>query len=145
MTSNNVDTIYTIDELIEMGKENSLTLQNTNIFAHDKASDITYPIQNVFRDAYRPLLLRYCRRIELDDASLNHYKYNPKLMSFDLYGGVELWYLILWMNNMTSVTQFNRKYLILFNPNYLSVLANILNNEDENLYNNHKQPIETFT
>jgi len=144
MLSNNVNDFYTIQDLIELGKENSLNLENTNILAKNNHCDITYPIHNILRDSYRPIILRYCKEITLDDEALEFYKYNPKKMSFNLYGGVELWHLLLWINNMTSITQFNRKKLLIFHPQQIPLLSTILDLEEVNLYDNRKSPYENM-
>jgi len=144
MVSNNVNDIYKIKDLITLGKENSLNLELTNIFAKNTNCEIIYPIHNILRDSYRQIILRYCSKLELDDEDMIRYKYNPKKLSYDIYGGVELWHLLLWINNMTSVSQFNRKNILVFNPAYIHILSRIIDLEEENLYKNKHNPIENL-
>ena len=144
MSNNDVDSLYSISDLIEIGKNNSLSLDNTNIYAYDHNSKIAYPVQNIFRGEYRQIIYQNCKKIKLNDKALEHYKYNPKKLSKDLYGIVDLWHLVLWLNNMVSVSEFNKAELILLDPSRLSVLSDILTRESDYLYDNTINPIQTL-
>ena len=57
--------------------------------------------------------------------------YNPKRLSFDLYGTTELWALLLDINELVSVAQFNLQTLKVFSGSILDKLQRILNLEQE--------------
>ena len=131
-----------IDDLINSGINNALTTNNTNFWA--KVKDIVFPNQNVFRAYYRPLIMRYCQKINLSDALAKRYRFRPKTLSHDLYGTVDLWHIILWLNNLTTVTEFNLKSIVVLNPGKGEILVRILENEEENLTNNNLNPMQKF-
>ena len=142
MVNNDVTNEPNINDLIEKGTENTLTLSNTNINSKNEDCEIIYPIQNILRQHYRPLLLRYCKKITLSDVAFIKYKYKPKSLSYDLYGGTELWHLILWLNDMITVTEFTKKELVLLEPSAISVINNILEKEENNINLNREDPIK---
>ena len=67
---------------------------------------------------------------------MRKYKYNPKLLSFDIYGTTELWFLILEANELHSATQFNNQVIYLFRTDVVEKMTRILNLEvDTKNYN----------
>lgn len=51
--------------------------------------------------------------------------YNPKIVSFDLYGTVELWIALLRVNNMRNISEFHFPIIKIYNPQQLMQLINI--------------------
>jgi hypothetical protein len=139
---NHIDTttINNIRDFVELGMENSLTLSNTNIYC--EKDDVVIPFQNIFRESYRPIILRYCKKVKLSDDAFDYYKYKPKTFSYNLYGTVDLWHLILWLNDMTSILQFTKQELIALDPSALDILATILKQQENYLIDNKENPIE---
>jgi hypothetical protein len=74
---------------------------------------------------------------QMTDAELIKYKFQPKYLSFDLYGTTELWSLILKVNNMLSATQFTRRNIKILTNNIFSVLNEILILEDKEIKENN--------
>jgi len=66
--------------------------------------------------------------VTLSDEEKSKYRYNPKLMSFDVYGTTELWFLILWANELYSSTEFTLETnrLIMYNSTILEKLERII-------------------
>lgn len=69
--------------------------------------------------------------VALSDEEFAKYQYNPKLMSFDVYGTTELWFLILLANELYSATQFNMQTLRMYKPNALSKIERIIELDKE--------------
>lgn len=91
-----------------------------------------------------PILLKYDEelathiiQLNLTDAELNKYKYNPKLLSYDLYNTTELWFMILRVNELYSTTQFNLNPLLAYDAAIIRLINTVINLEqpfiDENL------------
>ena len=132
----NIDTTkkYNIEDFINTGKDNSYNLENTNFY--NEIDGIQIPVKSIFFETYRGLILNNCIKVKMSDKKLNRYRYRPKLLSYDLYGTTDLWHLILWINNMYSVTQFNESSIYIFNPDKLNLLVRIINNETEDIIDN---------
>ena len=74
------------------------------------------------------------------DKEMIYYMYQPKLFCYDTYGTVELWALLLKLNHMTTVMDFNRKTIKV--PQYaktIQMLNQILTMEDYNIAKNKKE------
>jgi hypothetical protein len=138
MINNKTDQEYRIKQFIELGSENSLTLDNTSLLTETQG--VTFPTYNILRQKYRGIILENSLQIELDDNLLNYYKYKPKLLSLKLYNTTELWHLLLWLNNMTSIMQFSQKKMVVFNPDAMDVLNKIIQRESDLILLNHDNP-----
>ena len=132
----NADTTksYLIEDAIKYGKNNSFTLENTSLY--NQIDQIKIPTSNLFYEKYRGLILNNCVKVKIPENGMVKYKFRPKLLSYDLYGTVDLWYLLLWINNMYSSTQFNEQTIYIFNPDKINILVRIVNMEAEVVYEN---------
>lgn len=80
---------------------------------------------------YMPELRKMVTKVTLNNEDYAKYKYNPKLMSYDLYGTTEFWFLLLDINELHSVTEFDLKTVYVFTPDIVDKLSRILNLEEE--------------
>ena len=80
--------------------------------------------------------------VEMSDKEFEKYRYKPKLLCVELYDNIDLAPLILRMNNMLSVLEFNKKNIKLFKTSVISYLNEMKNLEksrlDENESENNK-------
>jgi len=83
---------------------------------------------NILSDYIDDIKEEYSAKYTFDDNQFLKYKYKPKLVAFDLYGCAELGTLLLLINDMYSVRQFNRKDVILIDPTKIKELVNYLFN-----------------
>ena len=59
------------------------------------------------------------------------YKYNPSRLSDYLYGTCEYAWLLLFVNEMYSVTEFNKRTIYIIKPNDINMLVEILSVMDD--------------
>jgi hypothetical protein len=79
----------------------------------------------------------------LSDYTLfDHQLLRPEYASFDIYGTTDLWYLLLFVNNMTRPDEFTKREIKVFNPAYLDLLNDIIEKEKKLLDNNMSNPEE---
>jgi len=69
----------------------------------------------------------------LDYTLYAHQVYRPEYASYDIYGTTDLWYLLLFVNNMTRPDEFNKTKIKVFNPAYMDLLNNIIEKEKASL------------
>lgn len=114
-----------MDEYIDDGHKSVLSLNNfyeTILVSSDNKPDHIY--QTPFSDFF----IKY--RKELEDA-IELYTvperlfYQPKTLSYELYGTTELWLSILRVNGMRNVTEFHEPIIQVYNPSKLMELINI--------------------
>ena len=80
---------------------------------------------------YMPEIKTMIQRITLSEKDFKKYQYNPKRLSFDLYGTTELWALLLDINELVSAAQFNLQTLNVFSGSIVDKLQRVLNLEGE--------------
>ena len=86
-------------------------------------------------DDYMYELKKLAINIELTNDELVKYNYKPKLLSADIYGMTDFYYLILLLNGICNVKEFHNINPLKLIPaddlgNYLS---SILTNESKNI------------
>lgn len=85
---------------------------------------------------YFDIFKRDARTITLTDAELIKYRYQPKMFCYEYLGSIELWSLLLRLNNMTSITEFNKATFKIPPINTLELLNEVLILEDDNIEKN---------
>ena len=108
---------YTIEDFISCQSDEDVCFNNLS-FQHletyeDISTDIKYPVYNVLGDYLEEIRQDYCVPVVMSDKEFIRYRYRPKLLSFDVYGATEIFFIVLEINDMYSVKQFVKKHLIL--------------------------------
>jgi len=80
---------------------------------------------------YMPELKDIKIKISLSNEEYSKYKFNPKVLSYDIYGTTELCFLILEANELHTITEFNSRTIYLFRVDVVDKLVRILNLENE--------------
>lgn len=125
-----------IEEFVQTGKENAYTLENSSIYK--TLDNYSFPTSNVLRDKYRHIVESFCIEIELTEDEFEPYKYRPKTLSYRLYQTVDLWHVLLWINNIPTTSQFDQCKIKIIDPNRLYDIKLILEKESENLLNSRR-------
>jgi hypothetical protein len=105
---------------------------------------IQFAVGNIVTDDYFPELKAKCVKVHLDDKEIQKYKYRPKLLAYDVYDNAELYYIILRINDLYNVKDFNisKKYIYLLPKKDLKAfLADIYTFSNDNILtfnSNHK-------
>lgn len=128
MAIQQINSIKTISNQIRYGSIIELSVRNFH--EHDvlHTKEDTKIILNTLSilNNYWHFLQNYIVSVELSPEEIHKYEYKPKLMSYDLYGTIEYYYLILRINNMDSVSDFgNIKNLKLFSRGITAFLNEV--------------------
>ena len=135
-TSNYVRT--TIQNIIDHGKHlkiNNSELSLKHVMNNSADEKFIINITNLF-EKYYELLLDNTVIVVLTDEEYLKYRFKPKVLSYDLYGTMELHYMLLRLNYVYSVTNFDFKEVRVFNTNILSLLNEIMILENEEFIEN---------
>lgn len=130
----------TIEEFVEMGACDEITYKNFSILAKfiGESSTVEYAQDNIIYD-YMDELLEKAITYEFSDDEYLKYRYKPKLLSYDIYDTTELFFIILAINGMCSVKDFNkRKIKILYKSDMFDLLNQIYNAESDYILYNRK-------
>lgn len=90
---------------------------------------------------YIGYLKAYCIKIDCPQK----YYYKPEYLAYDLYGSVDLWYLIMWFNDIPSAMDFNKPQVIVFNPSKMSVINTIISKQLKSFKRNENELVENLT
>jgi hypothetical protein len=87
---------------------------------------------------YRNELNKHVQKYTFSDSDVKKYNFKPELLSYDVYGTIELAPFILRINNMVSVTEFTNleNGLKLFDGGIFDFLNEILIKEKQTIATN---------
>lgn len=130
------DTIVTLDTLFFKAVHNyddsdSYVMNEDCIldnYRNDLFGDVVRNITGEERDLYEGYKL-----LSLNTKEFGMYKFNPKKLCYDLYGTTELWFLLLRLNEMHSVTEFNINPVKVFSITVLDKINDVLNREEDRI------------
>lgn len=124
----------TLTELIEYGKDLEISHGkiNSNLKIHDtKTGDIIKIPYSSIISKYREYFDPYIIRLELDEEEQRIYWHSPKMLSYDLYGTVEYWSILLYINESASILDFEPKFLNVIDKEHIQDIVNELMIIDE--------------
>lgn len=128
----------TIQSIIDDGKELKITgndLHFKHVVTNTKGEKYVV-LMNALFEKYYSLMLDHSTLVELTDEEYHKYRYKPRVMSTDLYGTPELHFLLLRVNHLVSVTEFDLKVMRVFEQDIVGILNEIIIHENENYIDN---------
>ena len=78
---------------------------------------------------YQRELSQYIEKMDLSTTDYIKYRFNPKRFSYDIYGTTELWFLVLYANELYNIGQFDLHSVYYYSPASFIVLNRILDLE----------------
>lgn len=121
-------TTYTLNQFIQAGR---MTTVSYNRFSYREAisNGTIVSILNVIND-YIDEIKESAVNVELDTAQYRKYRMKPKLLCYDVYGNTEVYWVILLLNGMIDVKEFDMKVLKMLRVDDMeTLLTNIYNAE----------------
>jgi hypothetical protein len=128
----------TIQSIIDEGKNLKIInreLSLKEIMVNSVGEKIVVNMYNLY-EKYYELLLDHTARVVLSEQEQMRYRFNPRLLSKDLYGTIELHYMLLRLNHVYSVINFDFTEVTVFKPSVITLLNEIMVIESENFIEN---------
>lgn len=121
----------TISEYSKAYSDTDITFNSLHYKEKDSVDDSTSLIllNDSILDKYRTDLAEKIISKTFTNEEFNKYQYNPKRLSFDLYGTTELWGLLLEVNQLHSVTEFNINPVKVYDGSIISCINSIFSLE----------------
>ena len=94
-------------------------------------------------DHFISSLNKYKSTMTLTEDLYDKYKFNPKMMSYDLYGTVDYWWLLLQANEMHSAVEFNKRTIKYFSASAIKQLIPMILRSDYFVYNLYAEEART--
>ena len=120
---------YTLDDFVELQSVDNMTYYNFSIL--EIIDGVQHLDHNLVED-YLKELEATCVTLELSNEEMSRYRYNPDLLAYDIYGSVQLDFIILLLNDMIDPKDFDRKKLKLPYASSLSIFLNTLYSKESN-------------
>lgn len=120
----------TIQQQVAQG--NALAISNANINYHKVlAADGDKVVINFesLLTQYRYFLKKHIVILTLTDEQYLNYRFKPKSLSYDLYGTIEMASMLLSINNVVSVSEFDFKKVKVFDSGIKDFINEVLNKE----------------
>ena len=135
MAISNPALTYTLDDFISMQISDDMTYYNFSIL--EIIDGVQHLDHNLVED-YLKELEATCVTLELSNEEMSRYRYNPDLLAYDIYGSVQLDFIILLLNDMIDPKDFDRKKLKLPYASSLSIFLNTLYSKESNYINENR-------
>ena len=120
----------TIQQQVAQG--NALAISNANINYHKVlAADgdkVVIKFESLLTQ-YRYFLKKHIVILTLTDEQYLNYRFKPKSLSYDLYGTIEMASMLLSINNVVSVSEFDFKKVKVFDSGIKDFINEVLNKE----------------
>ena len=121
MAISNPALTYTLDDFISMQISDDMTYYNFSIL---EVIDGVEHLDSNLVEIYLEELKSQCVSVQFSEEELKKYKYNADLLAYNLYGSVQLDFVILLLNDMYDPKEFTKKNVILPHSSTLSKFLN---------------------
>ena len=128
MAISNPALTYTLDDFISMQISDDMTYYNFSIL---EVIDGVEHLDSNLVEIYLEELKSQCVSVQFSEEELKKYKYNADLLAYDLYGSVQLDFVILLLNDMYDPKEFTKKNIILPHSSTLSKFLNDVYSKEE--------------
>jgi hypothetical protein len=134
MTSKEV----TLEDFAASKPSNKLSYYDLSLLQKSNGNNIEFSIYNVISD-YMADINAVTVDIVLTEEEYMKYRYKPKLLANKVYGNPELFFIILLVNGIWSVKDFNYRKIKLVKRKDLSTMLSSINSSERSFldtYNN---------
>ena len=125
---------YTLNQFIEMKDIDKLVYRRYSIMQRSLTNEeLIYCIDNVIYTYMEEMNARR-KIVSVTETERIKYAYKPKLLAYDIYGSTELFFLLLALNGMCNLKQFDlseRRFFALTPQDASTYMSNIYNAESE--------------
>lgn len=104
--SKDVTQTHTIGEFIRVGTSINDHTGYRDLSYYDTRDGIEFTLKALIDD-YLYELKEMAIDVNLTDKEVMKYRYNPKLLCYDIYGSTKIYYIILRLNDMCNVHEFD--------------------------------------
>ena len=136
---NNPALTYTLDQFISMKDSDDMTYNNFSIY--DKIDNQKILESNLI-DEYLDELTTLCSVVQLSRDEYKKYKYAPDILAYDVYGSIQLDFVILAANDMCDPKDFNLKRIKLPTVSRLKEFLNEVYGANNNWITKNRYDLE---
>jgi hypothetical protein len=120
-----------ISEFIEIGLHNAIQFQNSSYFTIVNGEIMED--YNIYRDRYYQNIMKYVALYTMSDIEFKKYCYQPKRLSATLYNTVDYWYILLFINKMSTRMQFKKKQINILSYEGINYIKTLTKKEEQEI------------
>ena len=130
---------FTVEQFIATNSNSNINYEKLSLIEKmDSVYTITYNLLNDYKDDLDKVAIT----INLNDEEYTKYVYKPKLLAYDVYGNVELYFIILFINNICNVKEFNNRKIKMIKKDDLHNILSIIINSEADILRKNRNKIE---
>lgn len=124
---------YSINDYISNSTNSELNMTETHFLEVMETSDTdVILLSSSLYEKYYDEIMSHSRTYQLTSEEERKYFYNPQRLSYDLFGTINFWNMILEMNQLYSATQFSINPIKVPTMDVVELLQHIVNlNQEE--------------
>jgi hypothetical protein len=130
-----VSLTYTLEDFVKMQVSDQLTFRNFSTIAVVNGVELTD--KNLIED-FLPELMKDAIDVDLSRDEYIKYKYAPDLLAYDVYGSVQMDFIILYMNGIIDPKDFDFKTIKLVRSSILKQFLNHVYGSQRYILENNK-------
>lgn len=138
-----VETTPTLDRFIDAKPINQISFYYLSLNNKDTSNNIEYCSHNILDD-YLDDIKEVAQRVTLSEEEYIKFRFKPKLLANYLYGNSELYFIILLINDMCSVKDFDIKELNLVKRSDLTEILSSISMSEKSNIDLHNQSIDSI-
>lgn len=118
---------YTIEQFIKANSNVTINYEKLSLIEKmNNIETVTYNLLNDYVDELDSLSVN----VVLSDLDYLKYAFKPKLLAYDIYGSVELYFIILFLNNICDVKDFRNKKIKMLKKDDLNTVLSVIYNAE---------------
>lgn len=135
----NLRGLLNISDSAAYDRDTTLSHSHFHLKARLQSSDTEMIVNTEFIPTkYFDLIRKNAETVTLSDTDYIEYKFQPKKYCYAKLGSIELWPILLRLNNMTSASEFVNKTFKVPGNNIMEILNEILILESETIEKNNE-------
>lgn len=127
---------YTLNQFIALKDVDRIVYRRYSIMQRSLTNEeLLYCIDNVIH-TYMDEMKKKRKIVSVTESERIKYAYKPKLLAYDVYGSTELFFILLALNGMCNIKQFDlieRKFFALTPQDCAQFMSDIYNAEGDYL------------
>lgn len=129
---------FTLDQFADSKSSNDVSYYSMSLLEKDPQNNIEYEVFNVVSD-YMNELKAMVSEVTLTEAEYYTYRFKPKLLAHYLYGNSELYFIILWLNDIWSAKDFDFKTIKLIKNSDLANAMSSINSSEKSFIKSYNE------
>lgn len=132
---------YTLNQFIDLQVRDDITYQNFSILnVSETEPNIYYSIDNIIHK-YIPDIKESIQTVRINEEDRLKYMYKPKLLTYDIYGATEMFFILMALNGIHNIKDFSLSdytFKALHKSDMFTFVSRVYNAEEEYLLLNRR-------